>query len=150
VQATTILDPGNETKWYERLVARTVNPLPILQYETAIFVLGPGSSVSSANAATNPYMVQRTGLLVEILLAAANPPVDETLVLEITDNNGVIATVSMDPSTAVNQVLITPVPASKQLYVFNHDVLNVNVSYLVTGPNPTPAGNVTLSIRWGM
>ncbi len=144
VQATSNLDPGNWIKWYERLVARTGNPLPILQYEEATFVLGAGASLSSGVSTTNPYIVGRTGLMVQFLLAASAPPADETLVLAVTRGGVAIATLTMPATTAANQLITVPVPAANQLYLFAGDVLNCNVSYSVTGPNPTPASGVTL------
>lgn len=149
VEANSNLDPGNWTKWYERLVRATANPLPVLQYESAVFVLGPGSSLSSGNSITNPYIVGRTGALVSIQVAAATPPTDQTLVLSVTDNNVVIATIQMPPTTAANQ-LITVDLSMPPAYIFAGDILNINVSYIVTGSLPIAASNVTCQLRFAM
>lgn len=150
VKARNNLDPGNWVKWYERLIGRTANPLPVLQYEEGTFVLGAGSSVSSGVSLTNPYIVGRTGLMVEIVMAAAVPPTDETLVIQLLDNGSIIATLAMPASTLANQLITVPVPKSNQLYVYKGDVLNVNAFYQVTGPNPAPASGVTVKARWAM
>jgi hypothetical protein len=150
VQGTTNLDPGNWLKWFERLVGRTANALPILQYEDATFVLGAGSSLAGGLSLTNPYIVSRTGLMIEVVIAAAVPPVDETLVLQLTDNGTIIATITMPPATVANQLITLDVPKSNQLYLYKGDVLNVNASYQVTGLNPTPAQSLTLKARWAM
>jgi len=150
VKARNNLDPGNWVKWYERLIGRTANPLPVLQYEEGTFVLGAGSSVSSGVSLTNPYIVGRTGLMVEIVMAAAVPPVDQTLVVQVLDNGIIIATLSMPATTLANQLVTLTVPKANQLYVYKGDVLNVNVAYQVTGANPAPATGVTVKARWAM
>ncbi len=150
VSCTSILDPGNETKWYERLVARTMNPLPVLQYEAATFVISPGSSVSSGVAIANPYPVQRTGLAIECLWSWATPPVQEDVLVTITRNNVAIIQARLNHAVGANLSTLIPIPASNQLYLYKNDVLNINVSYLVLGSAPTPAAGLTFLVRWAM
>lgn len=150
VQGTTNLDPGNWQKWYEQLVGRTNNPLPLLQVETAKFILGPGTSLSSGNSVTNPYAVTRTGQLSEIMIVAATPPVDQNLIVQFTRNNSVIATVTMLFTTTANQVIYVPLAAPLNIYVFKGDAINCNVIYQVVGSNPIPASNVTAQLSWSI
>lgn len=150
VQGTTNLDPGNSTKFWELLVGRTNNPIPLVQVETCTFILGPGTSVSSGNSATNPYIVTRTGQLAELKMAAATPPVDQNLVCQITDNNVIIATITMPFTTTANALIYVPLAAPLNPYVYKGSILNVNISYQVVGSNPVPASNVTLTISWAI
>jgi hypothetical protein len=150
VEGTTNLDPGNWIKWYERLVGRTVNPLPVLQYEEAVFVLGAGASVASANNITNPYIWGRTGLFVQLLLAASVPPTGQDLVLTVSDGNRTIATITLPATAAANQLFQFNQPTSIPIYVFAGDVSNISASYNIFGSNPTPASGVTLKVRTAM
>ena len=150
VRATSILDPGNWITWYERLVGRTNNPLPVPQYEQALFLLGGGGNISVGNNVTNPYPVRRTGQLVTIQYAASAPPTGQNLVLQITDNGNVIAQVTLPQTATANQLFVVSIPQSAQQYVYAQDVLNVNAMYQVTGGSPTPAQGVTLQLSWTM
>lgn len=150
IEATTNLDPGNWIKWYERLVGRTVNPLPVLQYEEAVFVLGAGASVSSGNNLTNPYIWGRTGLFVQFLLSCSVPPTNQDLVLTVTDGARVIGSITLPGTAAPNQLFQFNQLVTTPFYVFSGDVSNVNSSYNVFGANPTPASGVTLKVRTAM
>ena len=148
VRATSILDPGNYVTWYERLVGRTANPLPVAQYEQALFYLGGGgSTVDPGTSITNPYPVASTGSVLTIQLACAVPPVDQNLVLQITDNNVIIAEVTLLQSALPNQLFVTTF-LPNQVVVLAQDVLNINASYNVTGGSPQEAQGVTLQLRW--
>lgn len=150
VEATTQLDPGNWIKWYERLVGRTVNPLPVLQYEEAVWVLGAGASIAGGNSITNPYIVGRTGLLVQLLLAAGNPPVDQDLVMQVTRAGTIIASITLPRTAAANQLFQFNQPTNQPIYLFAGDTLNLNTSYNVFGTAPQPASNATLKVRWSI
>lgn len=148
VEATTNLDPGNFVAWYARQIARAQYPLPVLQTEIAKFVLGPGASVSSANSETNPYIVNKTGLVYQVAVAAGTVPVDEDLYLTITRNGVAIATVTLPSTATANITVAFPVPQANQLWLYAGDVLNINTNYQVTGSSPVPAGNVTVNVSW--
>ena len=150
VTAINNYDASNWVTYFSRLIQRTENPLPVLQYETAKFILGAGSSLSSGNSLTNPYPVQRTGLFVQMSIAASVPPVDQNLVVVLTRNNVAVAQIVMPAGTAANTLILFPVPAANQLYFFANDILNVNVSYQLTGSSPVNASGVTLSAYWSM
>lgn len=150
VKARTNLDPGNWVKWYERLIARTANPLPVLQYEEAVFILGSGSSLSGGTSLTNPYLVGRTGLLVELMIAAATPPTGQNLTVQLTRNGSAIASINLPASTPANQLIDFPIPSSNNIYLFAQDVLNINATYSAIGGAITKAANVTFKVRWSM
>lgn len=150
IQATTNLDPGNWVKWNERLVHKSDNPLPVLQYETATFILGAGSALSGGAQITNPYIVNRTGQLTQLLLAAAIPPTDQDLTLQIKRNGVTIAAIIMPSGTAANALITQNIARSAGLYVFAGEVLTCTAIYGVSGPDPTPASGVTLACRWAI
>ena len=151
IEANSNLDPGNDAfNWYSRLITRTNNLLPVLQYEDASFAIFPGGSIATALAITNPYPVKRTGLAVAFLWSWATAPVDQDLVVTVTRNNSPIITAVLSQTVGANVNTTFPIPASKQLYLFVGDILNVNTSYNITGANPTPAMSVTFVLRWAM
>lgn len=153
VEARSNLDPGNWLKWYERLVGRTANALPVPQFEEGSFVAGGGSVVSGGVNITNPYIVKRTGKLVEMLVAASNPPIGQDLLLTVTLNGSTLIGSITLPSTALpNQVIVYTFPATANLYVFSRDTLNVDATYIGGGGMGTPirASGVTLAVRWTM
>ncbi len=151
VTAVNNFDPQNWITYLSRLIQRTQNPLPVLQVETASFVLGAGASLAGGNSLTNPYVVKRTGLVSELLAASSSPPVGQNLVLTINRNGQFIAQIVMPAGTLPNQLVTYTVPSSNQLYLFKNDILSVNASYQPVGGGPyTNASSVTLNIVWSM
>lgn len=150
VTAVNNYDPANWITYYSRLVARTESPKPVLQYEHVQLVSGGGVAIVPGQGVTNPYSVKRTGLFVDIRIAAAVPPVNQTLVVQLLRNGAVIATVVLTPSATANVFIITTPTAGGQLYLFADDVLTWNVSYSPTGGTPVKASGVTVDARWSM
>jgi Concanavalin A-like lectin/glucanases superfamily/Domain of unknown function (DUF2341) len=149
VEGTTNLDPGsNSANYYAKLIERTGHPLPLPRYEDATFAIAPGGSVSTALAIANPYIVKQTGLSFEMVWSWGTPPTDEDLVVTVTRNNTIILTAVLDHTVSANLNTTVPIPASNQLFLYVGDILNVNTSYSVVGPNPTPASSVTFVVRW--
>jgi len=89
-------------------------------------------------------------LLVEFIAVAGTPPVNQALVLTVTDQTtgGVIAKVTIPAGSTALQT--TTIPASASLYVFAKDVLTISAAYQQTGGTPTTAANVTAKLRWSM
>lgn len=155
IVAQTGQDLGNQIKWFERLVARTENALPVLQYEICTFVLAPGSSIAAGVNLTNPYPVRRSGRLVDVVISPATPPVGQSLVVDIQDNNASIfggVKPSLPPSVPANGS-ITYANLFKQgaaSFVFSGDILSISASYAVTGASTAQAGAVTVVLRWAI
>ncbi len=151
IVAQTGQDLGNQVKWFERLVARTENALPILQYEEATFVLSPGGSVAAGVDQTNPYIVGRSGRLVEVLIKATLPPSGQYLVIDIQDNGmsifGPVKPALLPSGTLVSFTTFASGPAS---FVFAQDVLTISASYGVTGGALVQASGVTVKLRWAI
>jgi hypothetical protein len=147
VQSRSNLDPGNWVKWYERLISRTLNPLPILQYEQATFVLGAGSTLSSGVNLTNPYIVGRTGQVVTLMAAAATPPTGQSLTLQISINGSPNTTLMVTIPAGATNLQVVNIPKSAGLYLFAQDLLNVTAFYSGGG---TKATAVTVALRWAM
>ena len=150
VTAINNYDASNWLTYFSRFIQRTENPLPVLQYEPAKFILGSGSSLSTGNNITNPYPVQRTGLVTLITIVASVPPVQQNLVVTINRNGSQIAQIVMPAGTATNQLISLPVPQVNQLYLFAGDILTVSASYQQTGHSPVQASGVTVSVYWAM
>jgi hypothetical protein len=154
VLASSILDPGNWIKWYEELIERTQNALPVYQYDVASFAIALGGGNLNGLVSTNPAIVNRTGLLFDMHAAAQIPPVGQDLIITFNVNGipvpgSVIIPGGSAPNTD-NQYLFSP---TTPYYVFaepggENDVITVSAEYRITGANPTPAANVTASIRW--
>ncbi len=156
VECSSILDPGNWVKWYEQLIARTQNALPVYQYEEADFALAlGGGNIGNGLISTNPYIVKRTGLLFDMHAAAQAPPVNQDLVLTFFVNGILIpGQVIIHGGSAANTDNVSVFPVTVPLYVFArppngpNDVVTIAGQYRITGPNPTPAVNVTAFLRW--
>lgn len=149
VTAVSNLDPGNWITWFTNVIARGENPLPVLQYEEATFILAPSGSLTSGVVSVNPYIQGRTGLLCEIMAAAGNPPTGQDLQILILDGLTVIGTIVIPAgvSTLIDQL----VPASDGIYVYAKDILGISVSYInITSGSPTNAANVTVKVRTQM
>lgn len=153
VTANTGVDRANQLKIYERLIARTANPLPIPRYEVAQFVLAPGSSIAAGSIPTNPQVVLQTGQLFDITVQFGVPPTDQTLVLDILNdvfggsilNSAKIVVASGDGSKqTITRFINDPTPIT----IYAGSSFSPVVSYNVTGANPTLAGSGTVLIRW--
>lgn len=155
VEAQTNEDPGNFAQWYATLVQMASNPLPVPQYEVAEFVLAPGSSLAGTTVTTNPVIVKRSGLLFDMYVAAATPPIQQNLRITFNVNGNPLGVEVILPAGAVpNQVYRASFPIANPVYVAasatGNDVITINATYVVTGGSPVPASNVTASLRWTM
>jgi len=143
-------DPANWIAYYSALIAGTENPLPVLTQQPYRWALGNGSSLAAGNSVTNPTQVLQTGLVTAFAIAAANPPVNQTLVVTILRNNIQIAQLVLTPSATPNVFITTQVPASNGLYLYLGDVLSLNVSYVAGTGTPVKAMNVTVCVYTSM
>ena len=149
VKARNNLDPGNWAKWYERLVARTQNPLPVLQTETASFILPSGSSLSSGQGFGNPYIVNQTGQLLTLLAAAASPQTGQNLILTVSVNGTPIASLTVPNGTAANQLVAYDVPAGRNIWLFARDIVTCTATYSILSSSTTKASGLTFRVVWG-
>lgn len=148
IQAMTGQDLGNSTKWFERLIARTENPLPVQQFDQITFVVAPGGNVTSASATTNPVPSSTSGPLVEAFAIAGTPPTGQNLVIDILDDGvSILASPLVIPAGSEDQISTTQFASPGQQIAIG-DILTLNISYAITGANPTPASNVTVNVRW--
>lgn len=151
VTAVNNYDPANYITYYSRIVARTENAVPVLQYESVSLVTSGSQALAAGVSLTNPYSVQRTGLFVDIRIAAATAPVNQNLVVQLLRNGSVIATAVLPAGSTPNVFLVTTPAAGNQLYLFQFDVLTWNVSYVFGGSGtPAKAVGVTCTARWSM
>lgn len=155
VRAVTNEDPGNWFQWYANVLNQAANALPVPNYEDADFVLAPGSSLAGGNVATNPYIVKNTGKLLVMFAAAGIPPVNQDLnIFFFVNGQRIPGQVTIAGGSTANQSHAFQFPTTNPLYVFNtateNDVITIGVSYTVTGPSPTPASNVSATLRWTM
>lgn len=144
-------DLGNWMRWFERLVRRSDHALPIYQYEDAEFVLAPDGSLAAGLLETNPGFVKRTGRLVECWLAFTNPPADQDAVVDIlADGVSILGPHKIRVPAGSHAIAVTTEFATFGLYLYERQLLRAEVSYAVTGPNPLPAANGTLMVRWAI
>ena len=153
IQAQSNEDPGNWYQYFANVIKQSANGLPVYQYESANFVLGSGSSISGGTPALNPYQVKRTGQLVNMFAAAGTPPTGQDLIIQFLVNGLTIpGTIKIPGGSAANTSYVVSFSLSNPLYVFNTsteaDIVTVSLSYSVTGANPTPAANVSATLRW--
>lgn len=155
VSGTSGADQLNAIQIFEKLVARTENALPLLQFEAETFVLAPGGSVSSGVVATNPTIARQSGKLYEIVVQCGVPPVDQTLIINIINSStGALLTAAQaikipsgDGTVHIQSIFVNdPSPT----YILVNQGLTVSVSYTITGANPTRAGSITVLVRWAV
>lgn len=153
VMATNTTDLGNWIKWWERLIRRTDNAIPVDRYEEASWVLSPGGSLSSGVVTTNPYIVRNTGQVFLGFAAAGTAPIDQSLTLDVvSQQQGSIFSSGPTPlvipagSTAlvkITQFTGSPAP----FWLYRDDILTVTATYGTPGADPTNAANVTMGLR---
>ena len=148
IQATSGQDLGNSTYWFERLIQRTENPLPIQQTGQLTFVLAPGGSLTAGVPANNPVPLTTAGALTQAYVICGTPPTEQNLVVDILDNGvSILSSPLIVPAGSAAQVL-TMSFAVAGLTVAIGDLLSVSISYQVIGLAPTPAANVTVYVQW--
>lgn len=150
IRATTTEGFGNWLSYYERIIRRSDHPKPIPQYEEAEFILAPDGSLAQGTVITNPAFVKRTGRLVEAWAAFTNPSEDQNVVLDV---EAVGFGLLLGPSKLVVPAGSTAIARTTEFYgtapfVYERTILRAIASYDVFGPNPLPAANGTLMLRW--
>lgn len=152
VIAQTGQDLGNQTKWYERLVARTEQAQPVLQYEYASWALFPGSSVVAGTNLSNPYIVQRSGRLTQVTIAASQAPVGQNLVIDIQCQGTSIFPAGGQPvlTPAGGPVVVTVFAGGPATFIFSQDVLTISATYAATGGPTTQAASVSVQAQWAI
>lgn len=154
IQAKTSLDAfGTWVNFYEKLIRRTNLPLPVLKFATLKFALAPGTSLAGGTfAASNDIIGKQPGVLSAMRFACVIPPVDQTLTLQLRVRGQLIPTSLMvmpAGSIIANETLSMQIDTTTSpVYLFQDDTVNVDVTYTVTGPNPTPVGGGTLLVDY--
>ena len=154
VTAQTSQDLGNSVQWMATLLQNATNALPVPQYETASFVLAPGSSLAGGLVTTNPYPVKQTGFLNSIVVAFANPPVGQDLVIQFLDNGVLLpGSVTVPAGSAANMPFVYTYPAVNPTWVFNTasvpDIITIQATYIVRSTGTIGfAANGTAYLRW--
>ncbi|TAK97790.1 MAG: hypothetical protein EPO08_20720 [Rhodospirillaceae bacterium] len=148
VEASTTTDLGNYVKWYERLIARTENAIPLDQLLWPTFILAPSGSLTAGVVQGNPDVVRQSGQITEVVAIAGTPPVHQDLIVDIKANGiSIFNSPLVIPAGTATLVhwpdLFGLVPA----FLYKDDILTVSVSYSVKGASPTPAANVTVQVR---
>lgn len=142
VEARSNLDPGNTTNWWERLVQRTVNPLPIYQQDVYTFT---DSDIST------PRVIQRTGLITELNITAQTPPIDQTAVFTLTVNGVVISFTASYPSTqTANSGVTVTIPKASQVYAFKGQIATAALSYTSVGGSAMPISGYSFNFLVAM
>ncbi len=148
VEAVSNHDPGNWVTYFTRLIARSENPLPVLQQEVKTFVLAPSGSLAAGVVTTNPQYMDVTGKAVEVYGGFTNPPTDQDAVVTITDiTTGQIIGSFTVPAGSTAQATTTIDP-SANIYGFAKDTLTATVTYTNIGANPVAAANGTAKARF--
>lgn len=149
ITCTTGQDLGNSAKWFERLIARTENPLPVQQPQVLSIIIGGGGQSVSAGvpAGYTPSPLTSGGPILSITAIAGTPPTDQNLVIDLLDGGNSILgnNLIVIPAGSVDQVFVTQFAQSS---VAIGDVITPSVSYQVTGTNPLPASSVNVTVVW--
>lgn len=148
VQAVSNHDPGNWITYFTRMIARSENPLPVLQAEVKTWVLAPSGSLSAGVVTTNPQYMALTGRAVEVYGGAGDAPTGQDLQITITDvTQGYIIGTFVIPAGSTAQHGTT-IDASANLYGYAKDQLTVTATYINIGGSPVAAAQVTVCARF--
>jgi hypothetical protein len=142
VTARTNLDPGNDVKWFERLVKRTTNSLPVQQSDMYTFSVPAGGGSLAAGAFGTPIGVKRSGRLWKLRFVAGTPAVDQDLHLFLQVDGSTVARIDVPAGTAANTMVLKVLGSGEALYLYQDQVLTAEAQYSVTGANPTRAGSL--------
>lgn len=149
VTAMNIKDYPRWTKWFERLLRRSQHALPLTVSDAATFVLAPGTSLAGGTSVENPHPILKSGRLYEIVVMTDNPPEDQDLHIDITQNGVSI----IDPANPLvvpagdDSTVVLRVFAKTALYLLTNDRLRATASYRVLGSDPVNARSVTCQVR---
>lgn len=143
IQGTTLLDPGNWVNYLQRLFQRSETPAPLPRYETVTFISPAGSALTGGTSITNPSPVENTGPMTELWYCASEDLADQAIVFQLRAGGNQIGQLTVPPGTLKNTLVTFDYPATAPQYVFRKDVLSLDVSFQVTGPNPAPISGIT-------
>jgi len=150
VQATSGQDLGNSTFWFERLLQRTENPLPIQQNGTLTFTLAPGYGLVAGDQANNPTPLMTAGTLTVAYVMCGVPPTGQSMEIDILDNGTSILLSPIVVTDGDTTQEFSTGFAAPGLTVAMGDLLTVSVTYKVTSTSPTPASYVTVFVQWSV
>lgn len=139
----------NAISFFERLIRRTEHPNPVVRQEIITFIIAPGASVVSGTVDSNPKRATKTSKLFEAYAIAGIPPVDQDLYLDILDMDlgGIsIFSQSIKIGAGIDTLVSLFTFYQNPGWLFRNHVLKARATYVITGPNPTPAGSVSLDV----
>lgn len=151
VTATNTQDLGNAMAFFERMLQRTNNgiPLPRLRgygwdYNIGFIPAGPWPG--------SPTSVLDTGQVFECAVQALNPPTDQTLTVDILSaaqgsilGGPVTLTIPAGSTSLIKITQFTGDPSP--FFLFRDDNLTPVITYNVTGPSPVAAANVKIVLQ---
>ncbi len=151
ITATNTQDLGNAMAFFERLIQRGNNGIPLPRLRGYGWDYNSGFVAAGAWAGS-PTSVLDTGQVFECAIQALNPPTDQDLVVDILSASqgsilgGPVALTIPAGSTAlikITQFTGDPSP----FFLFRDDNLTPVITYNVTGPSPVAAANVKLVLQ---
>lgn len=146
VEAVSNHDPGNWITYFTRMIARSENPLPVLQSEVLGFVLAPSGSLAAGVVSTNPQYLTNTGKASEVYGGFTQPPLDQDAQVTFTDiTTGVIIGSFIVPAGSTAQVT-TVIAQSANIYGFAKDQITCTVTYINIGASPVAAAQGTARV----
>lgn len=152
VQAYNTADPGNDLKFWERVIQRSQMASPVTKQILPTATLAPGSSLGGGTVTDfAPLIVADTAQLIEIAVACNVGPVDQDMYIDLIDSasGSLLSTPLKVPAgTAANVVLtFTQVRVLNGTWVFQNETVQPTISYVQAGPTPQAASGVTVQCR---
>ncbi len=152
VTATNTQDLGNAMQFFERLLQRTNNGIPLPRLRAYNWVLAPGGSLAGGVLSSTPQDVLDTGQVFKAALQFTTPPVDQDVTVDIISaQQGSIlggpqtlkVTAGSTSLAFITQFTNDPAP----FYLYQGDNLTVLITYGVTGPAPVNGSNGKLTLQ---
>jgi hypothetical protein len=150
VTAYNTMDPGNDLKYWERVIQRGELPAPASQQVVPTLILFPGSSLAGGAVAA-PVIVAQTCQVLEIAVACEDGPVDCDVYIDLIDSaSGTILSTPLkipDGTAAAAVLTFTQLVTPGGTWLFQNETIKASVIVQQTGPNPQTPTGVNIQIR---
>lgn len=150
VTATNTQDLGNAMAFFERMLQRTNNGIPLPRLRA--YTWWASQLLPAGNLSGPPTSVLDTGQVFEAAIQAMNPPTDQTLTVDILSaaqgsilGGPVTLTIPAGSTSLIKITQFTGDPSP--FFLFRDDNLTPVITYNVTGPSPVAAANVKLVLQ---
>ena len=151
VQAYNTADPGNDLKFWERVIQRTEMAAPLSQPILPTIILAAGTSLGGGTVSMVPLIVGVDAQVNEIAVACEQGPVNQDMYIDLIDSasGSLLAQPMKIPAgTAAGAVLtFSNVRLAGGTWIYQNETITPTVTYVAAGVNPVAASGVAIQVR---